>query len=47
MISQIDALDTANFDPEFTSEPAQDSFVDDPVLSQTMQYVFTTFLQAR
>ncbi|DAA79617.1 TPA_exp: putative Protein kinase [Trichophyton benhamiae CBS 112371] len=38
-----DALDTANFDVQFTSEPAQDSFVDDPVLSQTMQNQFAGF----
>ncbi|CAH0052943.1 unnamed protein product [Clonostachys solani] len=43
----VDALDTANFDPEFTSEPAQDSFVDDPVLSQTMQNQFAGFSYSR
>uniref|UniRef100_A0A8H7NFD3 AGC-kinase C-terminal domain-containing protein n=2 Tax=Clonostachys TaxID=110564 RepID=A0A8H7NFD3_BIOOC len=43
----IDALDTANFDPEFTSEPAQDSYVDDPVLSQTMQNQFAGFSYSR
>jgi serum/glucocorticoid-regulated kinase 2 len=37
------ALDTANFDPEFTSEAPQDSYVDDPVLSQTMQNQFAGF----
>ncbi|KAL2021686.1 hypothetical protein VTK56DRAFT_6778 [Thermocarpiscus australiensis] len=37
------ALDTANFPPEFTSDPPQDSFVDDPVLSQTMQDQFAGF----
>ncbi|CAG9999175.1 unnamed protein product [Clonostachys byssicola] len=44
---RVDALDTANFDPEFTSEPAQDSFVDDPVLSQTMQNQFAGFSYSR
>ncbi|KAL2120986.1 hypothetical protein VTJ04DRAFT_5013 [Mycothermus thermophilus] len=38
-----DALDTANFDPEFTSEPPQDSYVDGPVLSETLQNQFTGF----
>ncbi|KAI9893246.1 MAG: hypothetical protein M1814_000374 [Vezdaea aestivalis] len=36
----VDALDTANFDREFTSEPPTDSYVDGPVLSQTMQQQF-------
>jgi hypothetical protein len=40
---QVDALDTANFDPEFTSEPPQDSYVEGPILSQTMQNQFTGF----
>ncbi len=40
---QANALDTTNFDPEFTSEAPQDSFVDDPMLSQTMQNQFTGF----
>ncbi|KAI1287926.1 kinase-like domain-containing protein [Xylaria venustula] len=40
---QADALDTTNFDPEFTSEAPLDSYVDDPVLSQTMQGQFTGF----
>lgn len=40
---QVDALDTANFDPEFTSEPPQDSYVDGPVLSETLQNQFTGF----
>jgi len=35
-----DALDTKNFDPEFTSEAPQDSFVDGPILSSTMQQQF-------
>ncbi|KAB5542518.1 serine/threonine-protein kinase gad8 [Coniochaeta sp. 2T2.1] len=39
----VGALDTANFDPEFTWELPQDSFVDDPVLSQTMQDQFAGF----
>ncbi|MDI1488777.1 MAG: Serine/threonine-protein kinase [Ramalina farinacea] len=36
-----DALDTANFDREFTSEAPTDSYVDGPMLSQTMQQQFT------
>ncbi|KAI9750238.1 MAG: AGC protein kinase Gad8 [Chaenotheca gracillima] len=35
-----DALDTANFDREFTSEAPTDSYVDGPMLSQTMQQQF-------
>ncbi|KAI9678255.1 MAG: hypothetical protein M1817_006200 [Caeruleum heppii] len=35
-----DALDTANFDREFTSEAPTDSFVEGPMLSQTMQNQF-------
>ena len=38
--SQADALDTANFDREFTSEAPTDSYVDGPMLSQTMQQQF-------
>jgi len=38
---QTDALDTKNFDPEFTSEAPQDSFVDGPMLSSTMQQQFS------
>jgi serum/glucocorticoid-regulated kinase 2 len=38
---QVDAKDTANFDREFTSEAPTDSYVDGPVLSQTMQAQFT------
>ncbi|KAH6894719.1 serine/threonine-protein kinase gad8 [Thelonectria olida] len=38
-----DALDTANFDPEFTSEAPKDSYVDGPMLSQTMQNQFQGF----
>ncbi|EAW13932.1 serine/threonine-protein kinase [Aspergillus clavatus NRRL 1] len=34
------ASDTTNFDTEFTREPPQDSFVDGPVLSSTMQQQF-------
>lgn len=41
--TQADALDTVNFDPEFTSEAPQDSFVDGPMLSQTMQNQFQGF----
>lgn len=37
---QIDPKDTANFDREFTSELPTDSYVDGPVLSQTMQQQF-------
>ncbi|EPE31275.1 Protein kinase-like (PK-like) [Glarea lozoyensis ATCC 20868] len=36
-----DALDTKNFDDEFTREAPTDSFVDGPMLSQTMQQQFT------
>ncbi|KAK4169949.1 Phosphoglucose isomerase-domain-containing protein [Cladorrhinum sp. PSN259] len=39
----VDAMDTDNFDPEFTSEPPQDSYVEGPMLSQTMQQQFTGF----
>ncbi|OTB00544.1 hypothetical protein M426DRAFT_26459 [Hypoxylon sp. CI-4A] len=38
-----DALDTAQFDPEFTSEAPQDSYVEGPVLSETMQNQFAGF----
>ncbi|KAF5027422.1 hypothetical protein F66182_499 [Fusarium sp. NRRL 66182] len=41
--SVADALDTANFDPEFTSEAPQDSYVEGPILSQTMQNQFQGF----
>ncbi|XXG99478.1 hypothetical protein Hte_005817 [Hypoxylon texense] len=41
--SVVDALDTANFDPEFTSEAPQDSYVEGPVLSETMQNQFAGF----
>ncbi|KJK83580.1 Serine/threonine-protein kinase [Metarhizium anisopliae BRIP 53293] len=37
------ALDTTNFDPEFTTEAPQDSFVEDPALSQAMQDQFAGF----
>lgn len=40
---QVDALDTDQFDPEFTQEPAKDSWVDGPVLSETLQNQFTGF----
>lgn len=40
MISKADALDTGNFDDVFTSEKPTDSYVDGPVLSQTMQQQF-------
>ena len=36
----MDALDTANFDREFTQEAPADSYVDGPMLSQTMQQQF-------
>jgi Protein kinase C terminal domain. len=39
-VSQLDARDTDNFDREFTSEAPQDSYVDGPALSQTMQQQF-------
>ncbi|KAF2864473.1 Pkinase-domain-containing protein [Piedraia hortae CBS 480.64] len=35
-----DELDTKNFDKEFTSEAPTDSYVDGPMLSQTMQQQF-------
>ncbi|KAF1913203.1 kinase-like domain-containing protein [Ampelomyces quisqualis] len=38
--SVVDAKDTANFDREFTSEAPTDSYVDGPMLSQTMQDQF-------
>ncbi|KAH7121238.1 serine/threonine-protein kinase YPK2/YKR2 [Dendryphion nanum] len=38
--SVLDAKDTANFDREFTSEAPADSYVDGPMLSQTMQQQF-------
>ncbi|KAH9908367.1 Pkinase-domain-containing protein [Xylariomycetidae sp. FL2044] len=41
--SVVDALDTKNFDPEFTSEAPQDSYVEGPVLSETMQNQFAGF----
>ena len=37
---QVDERDTANFDREFTSEAPTDSYVDGPMLSQTMQQQF-------
>ncbi|PGH27047.1 AGC/AKT protein kinase [Polytolypa hystricis UAMH7299] len=36
----VDALDTDNFDEVFTNEPPTDSYVEGPVLSQTMQRQF-------
>lgn len=39
-VIQTDARDTTNFDREFTSEAPTDSYVDGPVLSQTMQQQF-------
>lgn len=38
---QTDALDTKNFDEEFTREAPTDSFVDGQPLSSTMQQQFT------
>ncbi len=38
---KADALDTTNFDKEFTSEVPTDSYVDGPMLSSTMQQQFT------
>ncbi|KAM3065479.1 Serine/threonine-protein kinase [Clarireedia jacksonii] len=38
-----DALDTTNFDVEFTREAPADSYVEGPVLSETMQQQFTGF----
>jgi serum/glucocorticoid-regulated kinase 2 len=40
-IYQTDAMDTANFDKEFTNEPATDSVVEGNALSSTMQQQFT------
>ena len=40
LILQTDARDTANFDCEFTSEAPLDSYVEGPVLSQTLQQQF-------
>ncbi|KAI0198897.1 Pkinase-domain-containing protein [Astrocystis sublimbata] len=39
----LDARDTENFDPDFTNEVPQDSFVDGPMLSQTAQDQFQGF----
>ncbi|KAI0533018.1 serine/threonine-protein kinase gad8 [Xylaria digitata] len=41
------ALDTTNFDPEFTSEAPQDSYVDDPVIPPSMQHEFIGFSYRR
>lgn len=38
---QTGALDTANFDREFTQEAPTDSYVEGPMLSQTAQQQFT------
>ena len=40
---QVDALDTVHFDDVFTSEVPQDSYVEGPVLSETMQNQFVGF----
>lgn len=39
-ILQTDARDTDNFDEDFTREAPQDSYVDGPALSSTMQQQF-------
>jgi serum/glucocorticoid-regulated kinase 2 len=39
----VDAMDTDQFDPEFTSQAPQDSVVEDSALSQTMQNQFHGF----
>ena len=39
-VLQTDARDTGNFDKEFTSEVPKDSYVEGPMLSQTMQQQF-------
>ena len=44
---QTDAKDTENFDQEFTREAPADSYVDGPVLSQTMQDQFTVVLDKK
>ncbi|QPH09590.1 hypothetical protein C2857_000473 [Epichloe festucae Fl1] len=41
--SVVDAMDTNNFDIDFTKEAPQDSLVDGPLLSQTMQDQFQGF----
>ena len=43
VVAQADALDTENFDREFTRETPQDSVVEGNVLSQTMQNQFAGF----
>jgi hypothetical protein len=40
---QTDALDTKNFDEEFTKEAPTDSYVDGPMLSSTAQAPFFGF----
>ena len=40
-VEEVDALDTKNFDIEFTQEAPTDSYVDGPMLSSTMQQQFT------
>ncbi|KND93221.1 hypothetical protein TOPH_02001 [Tolypocladium ophioglossoides CBS 100239] len=40
---EADVLDATNCGPEFDSEPAQDSYVDDPVLSRMIQNRFAGF----
>lgn len=40
ILKQLDARDTDNFDREFTSEAPQDSYVDGPALSSTVQQQF-------
>jgi serum/glucocorticoid-regulated kinase 2 len=40
-VIKLDALDTKNFDPEFTQEMPADSVVDGEFLSQSVQVLFT------
>ena len=42
-LAQPDAMNTDNFDPIFTDEAPQDSYVDGPMLSQTAQDQFQGF----
>ncbi|KAI8630404.1 serine/threonine-protein kinase gad8 [Xylariaceae sp. FL1651] len=44
---QANALDTTNISPEFTSEASGGSYVDDPVLSQSIQQPFVGFSYRR
>ena len=42
-VFQVDARDTDNFDVDFTKEAPQDSWVEGPALSSTMQQQFVGF----